>query len=137
LVQEAPLESVHYGYLGDARSSQGDVAGAREAYARAVELLPSYAYAASRLADLQLDGGEVDAARETVERVRYSASPDEVEALLVRIEARAQRGDAALDALDQLLSLPASQHVLELALDALLRSGVAAQALRRVEDALL
>lgn len=75
MVRLNPQYEVSLGYLGEARQLSGDVAGAKEAYARAFELNPRYDFAGISLFDLQYDAGEYSAAAETLATVRAYAAP--------------------------------------------------------------
>ena len=62
LVRLAGEDPVAAGYLGDARSRTGDRAGAKAEFDRGFRLAPDHAYTATRLFDMMLEDGELDAA---------------------------------------------------------------------------
>jgi tetratricopeptide (TPR) repeat protein len=66
LVRIAPNYSVSLGYLGAARKLNGDRPGAKEAFKHALALAPDYDFGGFNLFDLQLEDGEIQAAKETL-----------------------------------------------------------------------
>lgn len=137
LVAQAPTVGLHHVYLADARTAIGDTAGARVAYARALELDPRNSYPATRLLDLQLEGADVEGARETLAKVAHTLGPGEADALTVRVEVAASREPEALAALERLLRSRANQQTMEGAAELLVRSPFRRGALAAMEAALL
>jgi tetratricopeptide (TPR) repeat protein len=74
MVRLSPGDAMAYGYRGDARRRNQDVAGAKADFQRAIELDAAYTYAGFELFDLQLAGEELDAAEKTLERLRARAA---------------------------------------------------------------
>jgi tetratricopeptide (TPR) repeat protein len=67
LVKLAPQSPTPHAYLGEARLRAGDRAGAKESFAKALELAPDFSFAGLHLVDLQLEDEEWDAAARTLE----------------------------------------------------------------------
>jgi cellulose synthase operon protein C len=70
LVRLAPQEAAALGYLADAKLKNGDRAGAKADYRRAVELEPDYAGGVFRLFDLHLEDREIGAASQVLTAAR-------------------------------------------------------------------
>lgn len=66
LVQLAPNDPEMWVFLGDAKKQLQDTQGAKQAYGRALELLPTYEYAGDMLFDLQLVENDLPAAERTM-----------------------------------------------------------------------
>jgi tetratricopeptide (TPR) repeat protein len=92
MVRIAPNYAVSFGYLGAARRSTGDRPGAKEAFRRSLALSPDYAYGGFNLFDLQLEDGEIDAAKETLRFLRQNIGGHWVTAR--EIELTVKQGDA-------------------------------------------
>ena len=67
LSQLEPGEAVHLGSLGDVRERRGDTAGAMTAYARALEIEPSYAFGLRKLFDHHCSKAEFARAKELLD----------------------------------------------------------------------
>ena len=65
-----PDSASSQGTLGEARERQGDRAGAKAAYRRALALAPSYGFVAMNLFDLELEDEELDAAGLTLDALK-------------------------------------------------------------------
>jgi cellulose synthase operon protein C len=85
LVRIAPRDSVAYGYLGEALHRNGDREGAKQAYARSVELDPRYVFGALALFDLQLKCSELDAAQATLTALKARVVEDDVRGAEIRL----------------------------------------------------
>lgn len=71
-----PYGETTLGYFAEAQLRNEDRVGAKATFARVFEMAPSYEYAGNCLFDLQLEDSELDAAAETVARLRrHSESP--------------------------------------------------------------
>src|SRR5262249_52905116 len=70
LARLAPADPVAAGYLGDARSRNGDNAGAKEAFERGFRSDPDHTYTAMRLFDAQVEVGELDEAARVMESLK-------------------------------------------------------------------
>ncbi|MGE3409622.1 MAG: tetratricopeptide repeat protein [Pirellulales bacterium] len=67
-----PRRPVSWGYLAEARLKNGDRAGAKRDFQRAIEIAPDYLFAESALFDLQLEDGEFDEAERTLQHCAAS-----------------------------------------------------------------
>jgi tetratricopeptide (TPR) repeat protein len=76
LVRILPNSAVSWGYLGAARRFNIDHPGAKEAFKRALALSPNYDFGAFSLFDLQLNDGEIDAAKKTLELLKLHVRGD-------------------------------------------------------------
>ncbi|MBS1811369.1 MAG: tetratricopeptide repeat protein [Acidobacteria bacterium] len=76
LARIAPNYVISLGYLGEARSLNGDRAGAKEAFKRAFTLSPDYDFGGFNLFDLQLEDDEIEAAKETLQTLKQHVGGD-------------------------------------------------------------
>ncbi len=131
LVEHEPLAGPNHVYLADALTATGDEAGARDAFARAIELSPEHAYATTRFVELDLSrgGDPIDA----LARARHVLPAATYESLCVRVHTMRDRDDEALASLDRLLDTRARQAELERALEALASGPRGEEALAAVE----
>jgi cellulose synthase operon protein C len=74
LVRFQPFDPIPLGYAGELKRRAQDFAAARELFQRAFDLDPGYTFAGFALFELQLKQNEVDAARETLRRLRPQAA---------------------------------------------------------------
>jgi tetratricopeptide (TPR) repeat protein len=70
LSQLEPGEAAHLGSLGDVRERRGDTAGAMTAYARALEIEPTYAFGLRKLFDHHCSKAEFARAKELLDAAR-------------------------------------------------------------------
>src|SRR6185436_12771604 len=106
LVRLAPQNEVAIGYLGDAKLKNGDRAGAKADFRRAVELEPDYSFGVLTLFDLHFEDGELDAAESLLRTAKKHIGGPYVAAREVQLLAKRKRIDEALAALRSLSVLP-------------------------------
>lgn len=70
MVRLDPLRGISHAYLGEARQRNGDIPGAKSAFAACLECIPGYDFAAYSLLDLQIEGQEWDDAAATIAHIR-------------------------------------------------------------------
>jgi predicted O-linked N-acetylglucosamine transferase (SPINDLY family) len=81
-------------FLGRALKAQGNIAEARAALGEAVRLDPRYHFAWARLAELELEAGDLDAALAAAKTVALAA-PDNFDAAVTVAEIHDRRGETA------------------------------------------
>lgn len=91
-----PHDAIGWGYLGDACAHCGQTDRAIEAFVRAIQLDPSYVYAALSLADLQMDAQRYSQAASTLDGISAYEREGLVELRMLRL-ACLQRDDAEID----------------------------------------
>jgi tetratricopeptide (TPR) repeat protein len=106
LVRLAPHEPTPHGILGDARLRTGDRPGARDAFKRAMDLAPDYAFAGMSLLDLQLEDGDLGGAAATLALLREHVGGEWVLARAVRLAVRQGDPAAARERLRELCLFP-------------------------------
>lgn len=137
LVREEPTAAVHYVYRADARRLTGDIDGARADFARALELDPAHAYAATELLGLRLAAGELAEAAALLDRSRPLLPDAEREAAATRIAAAERDWPAALEHLRALTDLRAGEPTYAAALRAFAGGPFLEEALEIVEGRLI
>jgi hypothetical protein len=124
--------------LGEARSVNGDLDGARQAYRRALELSPSYEFAGNGLFDLQLEDGDLHSAAATLATLRAHVDTPLVAAREVQLAAKQAARDAAGDALRRVCVMPSeTSWPVSAAVEAMCEAGWQGEAERILEDLLL
>ncbi len=89
-----PANVSAWNVLGLARTRQGDLAGAREAYTRSLALDPRQHRALGMMGTLHIQAGELDPARERLDQA-LEVTPGFVEAMLNRAQLETLAGDTA------------------------------------------
>jgi tetratricopeptide (TPR) repeat protein len=105
LVRLAPQNEVAMGYLGDAKLKNGDRAGAKSDFRRAVELEPDYSFGTLTLFDLHLEDGELDAAGSLLASAKKHIGGPYVVAREVQLLAKRGKTPEALASLRSLCAL--------------------------------
>ncbi len=105
MVSLYPHSEIGYGCLGEAKLLCGDRAGAMEAFRHAFEINPNYEFAGEYLFDLQLAGGDLSSATETISLLRTHINNAFVVAREIQLAARQKAKDAAADALTRACSM--------------------------------
>lgn len=133
-VQYAPHDGVAHGYLGDALLRSGDRAGALASFRRAVELLPSYEFAARRCFTLLLEDRAFTEAEAVLERCASALRQPAARSMRARL--LVARGDVE-EALEELEALCVEEELqrdeLEVVLDAFGATAAWDRAFRVVE----
>jgi cellulose synthase operon protein C len=101
-----PLNPRSFAILADARIRNGDRRGAKEAFGRAFDLAPEYAFAGMSLFDAQLEDRELLEAGQTLERLRTHIGGEWVLAREVQLHALRREQDAATRAMRDLCLSP-------------------------------
>ena len=99
-----PEEAVAHAYLGEARLRNGNRAGAKESFRRALALDPGHGFAAMSLFDLELEDEEIETAGTTLAVLKDHADAGDPYVIAREVQwtvARADRG-AAMEALGRL-----------------------------------
>jgi tetratricopeptide (TPR) repeat protein len=109
LVRLAPQNEVAMGYLGDAKLKNGDRAGAKADFRRAVELDPDCG-SALRLIPLHLEDEELDAAETLLASAKKHIGGPYVAAREVQLLAKRKRDAEALAALRSLCALATEER---------------------------
>jgi hypothetical protein len=138
LVRLDPHEPESWRHLGEATSST-DRQTAKMAWARAVQLLPTYRYAAAWLFDLQMEDREFAAAAETLRAIEEKAPDAFVWARRVQLATSVWQPSQAeaLAALDKLCATDTPEPwPLAAALDALAKRGWLRPARKRLRQSL-
>jgi tetratricopeptide (TPR) repeat protein len=99
----APDSPVPFGYRGEAKLRLDRRAEAKADFQTALEIAPDYTFAGLSLFDEQLADGELEAAEETLNRVREHVAAEFVMAREVQLAAKQQNEAAACDSLRQLV----------------------------------
>ncbi len=102
LVRLSPHSPVAFGYRGDARLRQGDRKGAKDDFAKSIDIAPDYAFGAQHLFDEQYADEEWDAAAQTLALLQKHADDEFTCARTAHLAARRQERAPALDALRRL-----------------------------------
>lgn len=105
MVRVAPQMPVGWGLRGDARLRAGQRDEARADFARALEIAPDYTFAAMSLFDLHLEDGDPDAAERVLQSTLPHLRPEHALVQQVRLAAKRQDRDKAVECLDQLCGL--------------------------------
>ena len=101
-----PNSVIALGYRADARCHTGGRLGAKADLRRAMELAPGYDFAATRLFDLCLEDGELDAAGKALEVLRKHSPGDAAHLRGVQFGVRSGESSFALQCLAQLCTGP-------------------------------
>lgn len=111
MVRLSPDGPLGFGYRGEARLKLHDTAGAKRDFERAIELAPSYRFAAMSLFDLELADQRLDAAGRMIELLR--SRPDEPFSVAreVQYAAAIRSLTGAVDALARLCALPSGESM--------------------------
>jgi tetratricopeptide (TPR) repeat protein len=137
LVRIAPNYVVSFGYLGAAREWNGDRAGAKEAFRRAVKLAPDYQYAGLYLFDLELKDGEIAAAKETLGVLQQHVGGNWVKVRELELAVREKNTEAATAILRYLCrETEAEREVLEAAIEPMDWNKMAAEVERVLDESL-
>lgn len=119
LVRNAPLDGASYGILAETQLAAGQTKRAFKTLFRALEVSPSYLYAAHKLIDMSLQAGDSTSARRVLALAGHHAELDLRATWEVRVAARSD-ATAAREAFTRLLELPvADEQLLEQARQAL------------------
>lgn len=121
-----PDHAVSLGYLGEARMRNGDRAGARASFERAVALMPTYRFGTLNLFDLELKENDLEAAGKTLVTMKNAGEVDGyVMAREVQWCAARRDRDAALEALNRLCTTRdlESEWPVRAAADAMTKAG--------------
>ncbi len=110
MVGLAPLQPVPLGYLGDLKLRLGDRAGAKVEFERAFRLDPDYEYGGFQLFRLQLAGGELAAAEETLHVLQRRGTNHRALACAVELAAARQQSERALEPFAALCSLSQAEQ---------------------------
>lgn len=102
-----PNSVVALGYRADARIATSARTSAKADLRRAMELAPDYDFAATRLFDLCMEDGELDAARKVLDVLRRHCPGDASSARLVQFAVRCGDADAVVTGLTELCTGPA------------------------------
>ena len=94
VLETLPENVSAWNVLALARTRQGDLTGARAAYARSIELDPRQHRALGMMGVLHIQAGELDEARERLDQA-LAVTPGFVEAMLHRAQLETLAGDAA------------------------------------------
>jgi tetratricopeptide (TPR) repeat protein len=134
LVRLSPENEVALGYLGDAKLKNGNRAGAKADFRRAIELEPDYSFGVLTLFDLHLEDAELDLASGVLALAKKHLGGPFVVARDVQLAARQKRIPDAIASLRALSATPTDDRwPLDAALAALRQAGATSAAL----DALL
>lgn len=134
LVRLGPQNEVAMGYLADAKLQNGDRAGAKADYRRAVELEPDYAVAVLRLFDLHVEDREFEAAASVLAQAKRHIGGPFVVAREIQLAAKQGRILEAMEQLRLLCTIPTDERwPLQAAIRALREAGAS----DRLREALL
>jgi len=136
LVRLAPQHAIAYSYRGDARRCNGDRAGAKADFRKAIELDPAYRYAGLELFGEQMADNELDEAATTLVRMKEHAVDEYVLAAEVRLAVRRGQRTEALKILRELCNIKREEDwPLESAFAALIGAGWAKDIKRLLVEA--
>lgn len=137
LARFQPFDPVPLGYAGELKRRAQDFKAARELFQRAFDLDPGYTFAGFSLFDIQLSHDELDAALETLRRLRPQAPAPAVLCAELEIAEKTNNKGQAMEIVQRMCATaddaPAS---FENAMQALARRGWAREAERMVEGSL-
>lgn len=95
LVRLAPAEATSHGMLADIHLKRGDEEAAKQAFERALQLGPAYAFAGYHLTRLHLEAGRSDEAESSLSLLEYH-HPDNPSTRELRCRLEILRGDLVL-----------------------------------------
>jgi tetratricopeptide (TPR) repeat protein len=137
LVRIAPNYAVSWGYLGAARRANIDRLGAIEAFKRAYALDPNYDFGGFSLFDLQLEEGEIGAAKDTLRVLKRQIGSDWVTLRELELAVKEKDAETATKLLRRLCQeTPAEREVIELAIKAMDWNNMEAQVERVLDESL-
>lgn len=124
LVRGWPVNSVAYGYLGDAHRQNGNMSAARKSFQRAVELDATYTYAIGNLFDMDLAAGKIADAAKMAKLLHQHAGPERSAVARLEIAAAQKDKAAAMAELVRLCRMPSVKPwLMQMALDTLAKRG--------------
>ncbi|HVE40685.1 MAG TPA: tetratricopeptide repeat protein [Planctomycetota bacterium] len=130
LVRLSPENEVALGYLGDAKLRNGDRAGSKAEFRRAIDLEPDYSFGVLTLFDLHLEDAEFDAAAAVLALAKKHIGGPYVLAREVQLAGRRRRLPEAIAALRALCEAPTDDRwPLDAALQGLAKVGATSDAL--------
>ncbi len=125
LARITPVDAVTQSYLAHAARLTGDGARAKQAFRRALEVAPDHAFASVNLFDMELQDGELDAARATLALLVKHCSGPFADQRGVELAAQTRDAEGASAHLRSLLCAPdAVRPAWDAALDALAKAGM-------------
>ncbi len=101
-----PFDAVPLGYAGELKRRAQDMPAAKELFRRAFDLDPSYTFAGFALFDIQLAENELDAAGETLRRLRPQAAAPTVLCAELELADKRRNQQLAMEIVQRMCTCP-------------------------------